>query len=77
VAIGQVATIRQSYESKIAAAPPSDQQLEAVTDQCLSVGEYNSIIRTAQNDPRSAKSALSASLIQANREVVKWDPIST
>ena len=61
VAIGQVATIRQSYESKIAAAPPSDKQrlaaeandalLDAVTDQGLSVGEYNSIIRTAQNDP--------------------------
>jgi hypothetical protein len=60
-AIGQVATIRQSYESKIAAAPPSDKQrlakeandalLKAVTDQGLSVDEYNSIIRTAQNDP--------------------------
>jgi Domain of unknown function (DUF4168) len=61
VAIGQVATIRQSYESKIAAAPPSDKQrltkeandalLKAVTDQGLSVDEYNNIIRTAQNDP--------------------------
>ena len=60
-AIGQVATIRQSYESKIAAAPASDQQrltkeandalTKAVTDQGLSVDEYNSIIRTAQNDP--------------------------
>lgn len=61
VAIGQVATIRQSYEGKIAAASPSDKQRlakeandalkKAVTDQGLSVDEYNSIIRTAQNDP--------------------------
>ena len=60
-AIGQVATIQQSYESKIAAAPPADKQRlaaerkdaleKAVTDQGLSVDEYNSIIRTAQNDP--------------------------
>jgi len=60
-AIGQVATIQQSYESRIAAAPPSDKQRltkegndaleKAVTDQGLSVDEYNSIIRTAQNDP--------------------------
>jgi hypothetical protein len=60
-AIGQVSTIRQSYEGKIAAAPQSDKQRladeanhaleKAVTDQGLSVDEYNSIIRTAQNDP--------------------------
>ena len=60
-AIGQVATIRQSYESKIVAAPTSDKQRlskeaddameKAVTDQGLSVDEYNSIIITAQNDP--------------------------
>jgi predicted TIM-barrel fold metal-dependent hydrolase len=60
-AIGQVTTIRQSYDSKIAAAPSSDKQRlakegndaleKAVTDQGLSVDEYNSIIRTAQNDP--------------------------
>jgi Domain of unknown function (DUF4168) len=59
-AIGQVTTIRQSYQSKIAAAAPSDKQRladeanhaleKAVTDQGLSVDEYNSIIRTAQND---------------------------
>ena len=64
-AIGQVVTIRQSYESKIAAAPPSDKQRlakeannalqKAVTDQGLSVDEYNSIIRTAQNDPTVLK----------------------
>jgi Domain of unknown function (DUF4168) len=59
-AIGQVATIQQSYESKITAAPSSDKERlfkerrdameKAVTDQGLSVDEYNSIIRTAQND---------------------------
>ena len=60
-AIGQVTSIRQSYERKIAEAPPSDKQRitgeanaaleKAVTDQGLSVDEYNTIIRTAQNDP--------------------------
>jgi Domain of unknown function (DUF4168) len=61
VAIGRVTNIRQSYEPKIAAAPPADKQRvaeeandamkKAVTDQGLTVDEYNSIIRTAQNDP--------------------------
>jgi hypothetical protein len=61
VAIGQVSSIKQSYERRIAEAPPSDKQRmtdeannamkKAVTDQGLSVDEYNSIIRTAQNDP--------------------------
>src|SRR5215468_2742453 len=57
-AIGQVATIQQSYESRMAEAPSSDKPRlaneaddafhKAVTDQGLSVDEYNSIIRTAQ-----------------------------
>ena len=60
-AIGQVATIQQSYESKFAAAPSDKHRLSkeandaverAVTDQGLSVDEYNNIIRTAQNDPK-------------------------
>jgi hypothetical protein len=60
-AIGQVTSIRQNYEHKIAEAPQSDKQRiadeannalgKAITDQGLSVDEYNSIIRTAQNDP--------------------------
>jgi predicted ATPase with chaperone activity len=60
-AIGQVTSIRQSYERKISEAPTSDKQRitdeansaleKAVTDQGLSVDEYNTIIRTAQNDP--------------------------
>jgi hypothetical protein len=60
-AVGQVTSVRQSYERKIAEAPPSDKQRitgeanaaleKAVTDQGLSVDEYNTIIRPAQNDP--------------------------
>jgi Domain of unknown function (DUF4168) len=60
-AIGQVTSIRQNYERKISEAPQSDKQRiadeannalgKAITDQGLSVDEYNSIIRTAQNDP--------------------------
>ena len=60
-AIGQVAAIQQSYKSKIAAAAASDIERlaneaddafqKAVTDQGLSVDEYHSIIRTAENDP--------------------------
>ena len=60
-AIGQVTSIKQSYEQKIAEAPPSDKQRiadeannalkKAVTDHGLSVDEYNTIVQTAQNDP--------------------------
>jgi len=60
-AIGQVTNIQQDYERKISQAPPSDKQRltteannalqKAVTDQGLSVDEYNSIVRTAQTDP--------------------------
>jgi Domain of unknown function (DUF4168) len=60
-AIGQVTSIKQSYERKIAEAPQSDKQRiseeangalkKAVTDQGLSVDEYNSILQTAENDP--------------------------
>ena len=60
-AIGQVTSIRQSYEQRISQAPSPDKQplsdeandaLEkAVTDQGLSVDEYNTILKKAQNDP--------------------------
>ena len=60
-AVGQVTSVRQSYEHRIAEAPPSDKERltneandalkKAVTDQGLSVDEYNAIVRTAQNDP--------------------------
>jgi len=60
-AIGQVTSIRQSYEKRISEASPSDKQRlsneangaleKAVTDQGLSVDEYNTILKKAQNDP--------------------------
>jgi hypothetical protein len=60
-ALGEVTSIRQSYERKIAEAPQPDKQRvtdeannalkKAVNDQGLSVDEYNTILRTAQNDP--------------------------
>ena len=60
-ALEEVTSIRQSYERKIAEAPQPDKQRvteeannalkKAVTDQGLSVDEYNTILRTAQNDP--------------------------
>ena len=61
MALGQVTSIRQGYERKIAEAPQPDKQhvtdeannalKKAVTDQGLSVDEYNTILQTAQNDP--------------------------
>ncbi|MBV8653298.1 MAG: DUF4168 domain-containing protein [Alphaproteobacteria bacterium] len=60
-AIDQVTTIRQSYQQKLSTAAPADQQRiageatdqmkKAVTDQGLSVEEYNSILQVAQNNP--------------------------
>ena len=59
-AIWQVRDIQQSYQRKIEATPSDKQRLtieandamaKAVTDQGLSLDEYNSIISTAQNDP--------------------------
>ena len=75
-AIGRVTSIRQSYEPKIAAAPQTDKQRmteeandamkKAVADQGLSVDEYNSIIRTAQNDP-SVRQKLSQRIPHSNQ----------
>ena len=60
-AIERVASLKQDYQQRIAAAAPADKERilneavsaleKAVTDQGLSVDEYNTIIRTAQNDP--------------------------
>jgi len=60
-ALGEVTSIRHSYERRIAEAPQPDKQRvtdeannalkKAVNDQGLSVDEYNTILRTAQNDP--------------------------
>ena len=60
-AIDRVASVKQNYQQQIAAAPPSDKDRlagdasnamkKAVTEQGLSVEEYSSILRVAQNDP--------------------------
>jgi hypothetical protein len=68
-ALQHVTTLKQSYQQKIDAAPPDQQQRlategndalkKAVTDQGLSLDEYNSILQVAQNDP-----AVRAKLLQ-------------
>jgi hypothetical protein len=60
-AIERVASLKQDYRQRIAAAAPSDKEriafeainalANAVTDQGLSVKEYDSILEVAQNDP--------------------------
>lgn len=60
-ALQHVTTLQQSYQQKIDAAPPEQQKQlasegndalkKAVTDQGLSLDEYNSILQVAQNDP--------------------------
>jgi Domain of unknown function (DUF4168) len=60
-AILQVATLKQDYQKRIAAAPPAEQEriaqeainalAKAVTDQGLSVDEYTSILEVAQANP--------------------------
>ena len=60
-AIERVASLKQDYQRRIAAAAPADKErilneavnalAKAVTDQGLSVEEYDSILEVAQNDP--------------------------
>jgi Domain of unknown function (DUF4168) len=60
-AIERVASLKQDYGQRIAAAAPSDKEriafeainalANAVTDQGLSLKEYDSILEVAQNDP--------------------------
>jgi uncharacterized protein DUF4168 len=60
-AIKRVAGLKQDYQQRIAAAAPADKEnilneaihalAKAVTDQGLSVEEYDSILEVAQNDP--------------------------
>src|SRR5262249_4336140 len=60
-AIERVASLKQDYQQRIAAAAPSDKErianeainalAKAVTDQGLSLEEYDSILEVAQNDP--------------------------
>jgi hypothetical protein len=61
-AIGRVAKLSQDYQEQIAAAPPPEKErlakeansamVKAVNDQGLSVDEYNTIVDTAQKDPK-------------------------
>jgi hypothetical protein len=60
-AIENVTAVTHDYQQKLAKADPADKErlageangalVKAVTDQGLSVEEYNSILRVAQNDP--------------------------
>jgi hypothetical protein len=60
-AVMRVASIKQEYEQRIAAAPAADQEriakeavaaiAKAVTDQGLSLEEYTAILELAQNSP--------------------------
>jgi predicted TIM-barrel fold metal-dependent hydrolase len=60
-AIERVASLKQDYQQRIAAATPADKERilneavgalkKAVNDQGLSVEEYDSILEVAQNDP--------------------------
>lgn len=61
-AMQQVSTVRQKYQQQIASAPETDKPritgeaqqalAKAVTDQGLSIDEYNGIMRQAQTDPQ-------------------------
>jgi Domain of unknown function (DUF4168) len=60
-AIERVASLKQDYQQRIAAAAPADKErilneavnalAKAVTDQGLSLEEYDSILEVVQNDP--------------------------
>src|SRR5262252_10396817 len=60
-AMERVASLKQDYRQRIAGAAPSDKEriafeainalANAVTDQGLSLNEYDSILKVAQNDP--------------------------
>lgn len=60
-AVKRVTAVRETYEQKLSKAPEVDKEkivgeaneaiTKAVTDQGLSIDEYTSIMRVAQNDP--------------------------
>jgi hypothetical protein len=60
-AIKRVASLKENYQQQIAVAPPADKERiaaeainafsKAVTDQGLSIDEYNSILEVAQTKP--------------------------
>jgi hypothetical protein len=61
-ALEKVTDLKKNYEQKMTSAAPAEKERianeaqgelsKAVTDQGLSVEEYNSIIQVAQNDPQ-------------------------
>lgn len=60
-AMKKVVSLKHDYQQRLASADPSDKQRiaeegkteleKAVTDQGLSLGEYNAILEVAQKDP--------------------------
>jgi len=68
-AMQKVMSLRQAYSQRLTQAAPADQgrieqegqtaMAHAVTDQGLSVQQYNSILQTAQNDPNVRQKLLS------------------
>ena len=60
-AIARVDSLHKSYQQKLTQTPPNEQDRvkaeagnalqKAVTDQGLSIDEYNTILKTAQADP--------------------------
>jgi Domain of unknown function (DUF4168) len=75
-AIERVASLKQDYQQRIAAAAPDDKErilneavnalAKAITDQGLSVEEYDSILEVAQNDLMFARKFVSASVLRPN-----------
>lgn len=68
-AIKQIASVKEDYEKKLEAAPQSDRErladeaesaiVRAVTDNGLSVKEYESIMVVAQNNPEVRQKIIS------------------
>ncbi|MDE1904549.1 MAG: DUF4168 domain-containing protein [Alphaproteobacteria bacterium] len=83
VAMGKVMNIRQTYNQKLTQAKPEDRgriadesqaaMQKAVTDQGLSVEQYNAILQLAQNDP-GVREKLMSRLPQENGETTGSSP---
>ena len=71
IALKQVATIKKDYQQRLEEAASSDREriadeansalVKAVTEQGLSVPEYNAIMVVAQNDPEVREKVLQRS----------------
>lgn len=76
-AIERVASLKENYQEQIATAPAADRERiageaisaisKAVTDQGLSIDEYNSILEVAQNDPEVGEKIRQRLLPPANK----------